>query len=64
MGEEGGQGLWSRGNTGFILALKSGKSVSGRGDNSRKGLEAALGSSQGGGFFQLLIGSEPAPGAG
>lgn len=64
-GDEGGPGLWSRGNTGFMLALRSGESIPGRGDIiGRKGLEAALGSSQRGGSFQLLMGSEPAPGAG
>lgn len=63
--EEGGPGLWSRGNAGFTLALRSGESIPGRGDIiGRKGLEAALGSSQRGGSFQLLMGSEPAPGAG
>lgn len=63
--EEGGPGRWSRGNTGFILALRSGESIPGRGDIiGRKGPEAALGSSQRGGSFQLLMGSEPAPGAG
>lgn len=50
--------------TRLTLVLKSGKNIPGRGDSSRKGLEEALGSSQGGGLFQLLMGSEPAPGAG
>lgn len=43
------------------VVLKSGKNIPGRGDSSRKSLEEALGSSQGGGLFQVLMGSEPAP---
>ena len=60
-GDGGGHRLWARGYTGLTLVLKS---IPSRGHNSRKGLEAALGSSQGGESFQLLIGLEPAPGAG
>lgn len=44
--------------------LESGKNIPGRGNNSRKDLVAAKGNSQGGGSFQLLIGLDPAPGAG
>lgn len=50
--------------TRLTLGPKSGKNIPGRGDSSRKGLEEALGNSKGGGLFQLLMGSEPAPGAG